>query len=175
MTQNQLSKRLPFLKKFSLFHNLSDGQIRELIKIMTIQEVKTGDVITREGASGNTVFILLEGEVEISKRLLLPLWGEEYARQEKSLIRLSKNDHAFFGEMSLFAEKPERSASIFALQPTTLAVLQKKDLLHILDGNSEIGSVIYKNIAEELTHRLIKANRDILKLTTAFCLALEGE
>jgi hypothetical protein len=56
-----------------------------------------------------------------------------------------------------------------------LAVIQKKDLLKILDEMPEIGSIIYKNIACELTHRLIKANRDIQKLITAFCLALEGE
>jgi CRP/FNR family cyclic AMP-dependent transcriptional regulator len=117
----------------------------------------------------------MEGEVEISKRLLLPLWETENTHQEKSLIHLSEKDFPFFGEMTLFEENPERSASIFAVQDCTLAVLHKQDMLNILDKHPKIGSTIYKNIAKELTFRLIKANHDILKLTTAFCLALEGE
>ena len=174
MTQTQLKKQLPFFKKVSLFHKLDDEQINELIKLMKIRYVKTGDTVTQEGATEDTVFILIEGEVEISKRLLLPLWNEG-SHQEKSLIHLSEKDHPFFGEMVLFEEKPERSASIFAVQDCTLAVLHKPDMLSIMDKNPHIGSVIYKNIAREMTFRLIKANHDILKLTTAFCLALEGE
>jgi len=175
MTQLLLKKQLPFFKKVSLFNKLDDEKINLLIEIMKIRDVKAGDIITQEGANEDTVFILINGEVEISKRLLLPLWEEESSRQEKSLTHLSAKDHPFFGEMILFEDKPERSASIFAVHDSTLAVLHKRDMLNILDKNPQIGSIIYKNIAQELTFRLIKANHDILKLSTAFCLALEGE
>lgn len=175
MNRAQLKKELPFFKKVSLFYKLDDKQINEIIDIMKLRHVKAGEMITQEGSDEDTVFILLKGEVEISKRLLLPLWEGESSHQEKSLIHLSEHDHPFFGEMILFEDKPERSASIFAVHDSTLAVMQKQDMLAILDKNPQIGSVIYKNIAQELTFRLIKANHDILKLTTAFCLALEGE
>lgn len=121
------------------------------------------------------MFILLKGEVEISKRLVLPLWGDVSGKQEKSLIILTEKQHAFFGEMALFEDKPERSASITAIKPCQLAVLQKKELLEILKSKPKIGATFYKNIATELTFRLIKANKDVLKLTTAFSLALEGK
>ena len=101
--------------------------------------------------------------------------AREDSLQEKSLIKLNEDQHAFFGEMALFLENPERSASIRALRPCTLIAIQKKDLQAILDSDHNLGSIFYKNIAIELTKRLIKANRDILKLTTAFSLALEGE
>ena len=55
-----------------------------------------------------------------------------------------------------------------------LAMFEKKDLLNVFDNDADIGSKIYKNIAAELVERLKKANKDILKLTTAFTLALEG-
>ncbi len=118
---------------------------------------------------------LLKGEVEISKRLLMPLVEGMSDKQEKSLIRLSEKDHAFFGEMALFEEKPERSASITALKNCKVAILDKNQFLGILEQNPEIGFIVIRNIATELTRRLVKANRDILKLTTAFSLALEGE
>ena len=41
--------------------------------------------------------------------------------------------------------------------------------------DNTIAAIIYYNIAAELCKRLIKSNKDILKLTTAFSLALEGD
>lgn len=170
-----LINQLPFFKQVSLFHGLADEQIKKIINIMNSVEVQSREVITLEGAHEDSVYILLKGEVEISKRLLMPLFEGSPDKQEKSLIRLSEKNNAFFGEMALFEEKPERSASVTALSACQLAVLQKKEFLGILNRNPEIGSIVFKNIAMELTRRLVKANKDILKLTTAFSLALEGE
>ena len=175
MRQDNLKEHLPFFRKVMLFKDLPDGQIREVMKLMSRMEVKVGEFITREGEKGDSLFILLEGHVEISKTLVMPLVGEIEGKQEKSLIRLSGKDYAFFGEMSLFEENPERSASIRALEPCQLVMIKKDELLNLLNSNPETGSTIFKNIATVLTRRLIKANKDILKLTTAFSLALEGE
>jgi CRP-like cAMP-binding protein len=170
-----LSAQLPFFRMVSLFQGLDEIQIRKIVEIMYVTDISSGEIITREGANEDTLFILLKGEVEISKRLLMPLFEGASDKQEKSLIHLSEKDHAFFGEMTLFEDKPERSASVTALSTCKVAELRKKDFLKILDQNPEIGSVVFKNIATELTRRLVKANKDILKLTTAFSLALEGE
>ena len=175
MPLSSLKKMMPFFKEVSLFHNLTEEQILSLIGIMQGKVVRKGEIIAREGANEDSLFILLKGEVEISKRLLLPLWGDATPKQEKSLVTLSEKQHAYFGEMALFEDKPERSASITALQDCALAVIEKKDLLKKLDADPKAGSVIYHNIARELTGRLVKANKDILKLATAFSLALEGE
>jgi CRP-like cAMP-binding protein len=77
--------------------------------------------------------------------------------------------------MALFLDKPERSASIKAVKNCTLAAIQKKELLNIFNQDLAIASILYYNIAAELCKRLIKSNMDILKLTTAFSLALEGD
>jgi CRP-like cAMP-binding protein len=170
-----LSDQLPFFQKVSLFQGLSEGQIKKIVQIMHAADINTGALITQEGANEDTLFILLKGEVEISKRLLMPLVDGMSDKQEKSLIRLSEKDHAFFGEMALFESKPERSASVTALKNSKVAILNKNEFLEILEQNPEIGFIVIKNIATELTRRLVKANKDILKLTTAFSLALEGE
>jgi CRP/FNR family cyclic AMP-dependent transcriptional regulator len=170
-----LTTQLPFFQKVSLLQGLSEEQIAKIIDTMYVMDILSGEIIAQEGANEDTLFILLKGEVEISKRLLMPLLDRPSDKQEKSLIRLSEKDHAFFGEMTLFEENPERSASIRALSPCKLAVLKKNEFLTILEQNPEIGVTVFRNIATELTRRLVKANRDILKLTTAFSLALEGE
>ena len=165
---------LTFFKKVSLFKNLSADQINKVIAGMQIAEFQPGQIITKEGAGDDTLFILLEGKVEITKQLVMPVIAPPEDRMEKSLVVLSEKHYPFFGEMALFLEKPERSATIKARQKCILAVFEKKDLLNVFDNDVDIGSKIYKNIACELVERLKKANKDILKLTTAFTLALEG-
>ena len=175
MSNPLIDQHLTYFKKVSLFKNLDEIQIRKIMKIMTIAEIKKNEMITREGETGDSMFILLKGEVEISKSLFLSPLSNEKSLREKALNSLTEQHHSFLGEMALFLEKPERSASIRALQPCLLAVLQKGELLSILNKDPNIASIIYKNISAELCKRLIKSNKDILKLTTAFSLALEGD
>lgn len=59
-------------------------------------------------------------------------------------------------------------------QPCTIAFCTKDKLIREIEKEPAIGTIIYRNIASELVKRLRKANKDILKLTTAFTLALEG-
>ncbi len=175
MAKASLKIQLPYFKKVLLFKDLFDEQISELIEVMNTRMYAEGDWLAKEGAREDWLFILLKGEVEISKSLLMPLWESAAQPQQKSLVRLSEKDFAFFGEMALFEDFPERSASIRALKPCTVAIIEKKALINILRQRPEMGTIIYKNIATVLTRRLVKANKDTLKLTTAFSLALEGE
>ena len=175
MKNPDISEYLEFFKLVSLFSDLNETQIKKIMSIMAISDIKKGEMITREGEHGDSMFILLKGQVEISKSLFMSPLSSEESLQEKSLVKLSEDQHVFFGEMALFLEDPERSASIKALRPCKLAGIQKAALLKVLKNDHYIASILYKNIAVELTKRLIKANRDILKLTTAFSLALEGE
>jgi len=162
------------LKKVSFFSGLDDHQIEQMIGVMTIREFDANDFVMHEGESGTEIYILLEGEVEISKSLVLPQWVQSVQNQEKALIRLSEKQFPFFGEMSMFGDTATREASIKATKACRMACMEKDVLIAEINKDPQIGTVIYHNIASELVKRLRKANKDILKLTTAFSLALEG-
>lgn len=163
-----------YLKKVSLFKGMDDHQIEHMIGVMTVLDYDAGDFVMHEDESGTEIYILLEGEVEISKSLVLPQWVQTAQNQEKALIRLSEKQFPFFGEMSMFGDTATREASIKATKACRMACLQKDVLIAEIEHDPLIGTVIYRNIASELVKRLRKANKDILKLTTAFSLALEG-
>jgi len=165
---------LDYLKQVSLFNGLNDKQLKRMIKAMTVVNFEQDGWVMREGDSGNEIYILLEGEVEISKSRVVPQLVQTAQKQEKALIRLSQNLHPFFGEMSMFGDKATREASIKATKDCRMACLTKEDLLAEIEKDPAIGTIIDHNIASELVKRLRKANKDILKLTTAFSLALEG-
>jgi len=159
------------LKLFALFAELSDAQLTKITHCIKQKRIPEGDDIVREGETGEELFLLLEGEIEISKRLTL-FTGQEVDQKEKGLIRLKDENNVFFGEMALFGV-PERSATVTALTGVTVGFLTKEQIHTLSESDPHIGYHLFFNIGRTLSSNLRRANRDILKLTTAFCLALE--
>jgi len=170
----EILSKLDYLKQVKLFDGLTMDQIKKIVPRMAFETIQAGTIFIREGASDTKLYILLNGEVEVSKTLVLPEWIKAGLKQEKSLVRLSEKFFPFFGEMAMFEDEPKRSASIRAIRTCQMATLEKNDIDAIAKETPYIGMLIYKNIASELVKRLSRANMDILKLTTAFTLALEG-
>ncbi len=167
---------IPFkeLESAYMFRDLSPAQIEKFKNLMTERRFEEQEYILKEGTVGTEIYILMEGKVEISKALVLPQVNEILPQQEKALIRLSHENHPFFGEMSMFEVDGPREASIRAITPCRMIQMDKGQLKKFLEKEKEIGMIVYRNMASELVQRLRKANRDILKLTTALSLALES-
>ncbi|MFA5832507.1 MAG: cyclic nucleotide-binding domain-containing protein [Bacteroidota bacterium] len=164
---------IDFLEKIPLFIGLTRIEIEHVRSIMTIRTITEGSFIIKENEQGHEMYILLDGEVEISRTLLLKISGSGMDHRDKMLNKLTADDYAFFGEMGLFDEKSERSASVIAKTRCTVAVLERDTFFHLTETNKDIGYVIVKNILKIVSDRLDKTNRDVLKLTTALSLALE--
>ncbi|CAK87145.1 unnamed protein product (macronuclear) [Paramecium tetraurelia] len=93
------------------------------LRKMSYTYLSYGQTLFREGDVGTTFYIILQGRVSIHKRLLVQ---EEF--QDKELIQLQ--DGQGFGELALENNEP-RSASVKAILPTHLAVLEAEDYMVI--------------------------------------------
>ncbi|MBX7150817.1 cyclic nucleotide-binding domain-containing protein [bacterium] len=163
---------IEFLKKFPLFAGLTDAKLEKLKSIMNEVDYAAKSTIIKDGDRGEEMFLLLSGDVEISKQMMLK-FDEDTAGKDKSLIRLSSKFYACFGEMALFEENSERSATVTTVAECRLAIIRRADFAKLVDSDYEIGYIIFRNLARIISDRLKKANKDILKLTTAFVLAVE--
>jgi len=164
---------IDFLEKIPLFIGLKRKEMEQVRSIMTVRTITEGSFIIRENEQGHEMFILLDGEVEVSRTLLLKISGSGMDQRDKMLNKLTGNDYAFFGEMGLFDEKSERTASVIAKTRCSVAVLERDSFFHLTENDKEIGYVILKNILKIVSDRLDKTTKDVLKLTTALSLALE--
>ena len=152
---------------------MSSAQLDEVAETMCILAVEKGEVIIREGETGGEMFILLSGSIEISKRMTL--YDDISADpRDKSLVRLHDTNNIFFGEMTMCGEE-QRSATVRALTDVKLGVLTQDDVQTLTERDPALGFHLFRNIGHKIATDLRRANRDILKLTTAFCLALEGK
>ncbi len=164
---------LAAFKDYSIFAGLDDTEIKLFIDISTLVNVKKGETFIVEGELGDSIFLLLNGEVEVNQALTLSMNKSETDNREKAITKLSSDYKLFFGEMSLFNEGDRRTASIKALTDCKLLKIGKDELYEICDTHSEIGYKVMQNLCRTLCRHLVKANQNVLKLTTAFSLILE--
>jgi CRP/FNR family transcriptional regulator, cyclic AMP receptor protein len=161
------------LKPFDLFNGLSDDQFRQVSNVMRTREIKRDNNIIVEGEMGDELYLLLKGEIVITKQLVLFDSGQADTK-EKSLITLKDIYNVFIGEMSLFGDD-KRSATVTALTDVTVGILTRLQVNRLSKADPSLGYHLFYNIGQKITANLRKANKDILKLTTAFCMALEGK
>lgn len=161
------------LKNYKIFEDLSNENINLFVDVLEEVSVGKGENFISEGDAGDSVFLLLKGEVEVNQVLTLSVNKGEIDRREKALIKLSSDDHPQFGEMSMFSEGDRRTANVQAKSDCTLAKIHKEDLFKICDNNPNVGYKIMRNLGRIISGNLVKANQNVLKLTTAFSLILE--
>jgi CRP/FNR family transcriptional regulator, cyclic AMP receptor protein len=156
-------------KKISLFQDLNEKEIQRVLQCAARRSFTAGSVIISEGAAGDSMFIMVEGEVEITKRLGLVLDGE--TPNERIIISLKAEEGVCFGEMSLLENEP-RSATVTAQTDCLLMEIGREDFMGLIKQNSDMGCKILLRLAQLLSKYLRKTNQDMVKLTTAMAIAL---
>jgi CRP-like cAMP-binding protein len=164
-------EEIAFLKKIPILRDLDEDELRQFLKIARRVRFPKGQSIITEGQTGETLYIMEEGMVEVSKTLVMGKGQENSKDRDKVLTKLSAEDHAIFGEVALF-EQSKRTATVVALSDCLLLEISKSDFLRLAEENPRVGYKISRNIAQLLCSRLRKADEDTIKLTTALSIAL---
>ena len=122
------------LGRCPFFADLSRGELRELAKVTEDLEVEEGKTLTREGASGSEFFVIVDGEVAVTK--------------DGSEIR-TMGEGDFFGEISLLEDRP-RTATVTAKTPLRFFVLTRQNFRALLDKQPEIEEKVTTALEERL-------------------------
>ena len=164
-------KDAAFFRKIFLFQDLEDREIEQVIDRTSPREFPAGSEIIREGEPGDSMYIMISGEVEITKQLTLVL--DEDTPKERVMIRLKAEDGVYFGEMSLL-ENDTRSATVTASTDCQLLELYQQDFLELIRHDTAMGVKLMLHLAQLLSRHLRKTNQDVVKLTTALAISLGG-
>ncbi len=163
---------IEFLRKVSILRELSPEQLARFVGATRPVEVPRGKNVITEGETGDTMFILVDGKVEVSKNMVMRTAQDEYEDRDKILTVLDAQTHRpFFGEIALL-EQGDRTATVRALTDCQLRVIDRAGFEALCAKDRELGFKLVNAIAAELCGRLRRSNTDILKLTTALSLAL---
>ncbi len=118
-----------------LFKNLSRPELVELAKLTEDLEVDEGKVLAREGEIGYEFFVIVDGEVLVTKE------GAE-------IRRLGSGD--FFGEIALIWESPRRTATVAAAGPVRFFVLTRQAFRSLIDHHPDIEQKVLDVLEERV-------------------------
>ncbi len=144
---------LTLLRSTALFADLDEGELARVAEICREQTYKPGQTIFKEGEPGNRLYVILSGDVRISRTV--PGAGEE------ALAILAKG--ACFGEMSVF-DRSERSTDAFANSGCTLLTIARPDFEMLLDFNRDIAYKVLWSVVRLLSTRLRATNDNLRSL-----------
>ncbi|XP_030347083.1 cGMP-dependent protein kinase 1-like [Strigops habroptila] len=121
-TSNAKQRRAEILGSLRMvpwLRGVSDSHLRTLLDAMEECTFTPGHIIIHEGDEGENFYIILKGEVRVSRRV---------AGQEKLTRVLGPGEH--FGELALLQSSP-RTASCQAQGHVTCVTLAKEDFLEL--------------------------------------------
>jgi CRP-like cAMP-binding protein len=122
------------LAQIPLFQGLGKKELRHISGLATRLEEPAGKILTKEGQQGYEFIIVLEGEVEVR-------------RQGEVIAKRGAGD--YFGEIALLDNRP-RTATIVAVTPVVIEVIERREFLGLVAENPEIGQAIMATMAQRL-------------------------
>jgi len=140
MKQFGQDTKVDAFRRATLFEGLSRKQLVQLARASEELEVPAGKVLCREGEVGQEFFVIIDGEVEVTKdgkRLAARAGGE------------------FFGEIALLEQTP-RMATVTAQTPLRFFVLTRKDFRQLIRDNPGVE----RKVLQALARRLLQVSRD---------------
>ena len=133
------------LHKIFLLQDLSGEELEQLLELASAKNVAAGETVIHEGEAGDSMFIMCQGEVEITKRLTLTL--SEDVPKERVMTHLKAEDGVSFGEMALL-ENDTRSATVIARTDCRFLEFSRKQFLDFIEQNPRTGCKLLLRLAQ---------------------------
>lgn len=145
--------RLALLQQMPIFGGITDEVLEFLLARTRIVHRRADEYFFNEGDKAEELYVLEEGKVEILRH-----WkGQDYR-----ISAMSQGD--CFGEMALIDFCP-RSASVRATEDSSAIELSASALQELYEKDPTQFTMIYMNLARELSRRLREVNDLLFQAT----------
>lgn len=121
------------------FPGIKPAEVEELVANCQVQSYPQGKVLCRENAVEQVFYMILEGEVQVTKLV--------NDREDRLLTTLRAGD--FFGEMALIHNAP-RAATVTCITPIVALELDKKSFDRVLEHSSSVALAMVREISSRL-------------------------
>jgi len=122
-----------------MFADLRDEILDKIFSLMQKRLYKRNNMILMEEDVGDTLFILNQGSVKITRM----------SDDGREVILSILGDGDFFGEMSIL-DGESRSANVIALEDSEVFVLKRGDFLDLLEKHPKIAIALLQELAIRL-------------------------
>uniref|UniRef100_A0A673M3R3 cGMP-dependent protein kinase n=1 Tax=Sinocyclocheilus rhinocerous TaxID=307959 RepID=A0A673M3R3_9TELE len=136
------SNYMEFLRSVPSFKTLTEDVLSKVADVLEETHYSDGDYIIRQGATGDTFFIISEGQVRVTQQ-------KSASEEPVFLSTLSRGD--WFGEQALKGEDV-RTANVTAVGDVTCLVVDRESFKQLIGGLDNMSNKMYES--EEVKARL---------------------
>ncbi|XP_056385996.1 cGMP-dependent protein kinase 1 isoform X4 [Hyla sarda] len=146
---------MEFLKSVPTFQSLPEEILSKLADVLEETHYECGDYIIRQGARGDTFFIISKGMVNVTR--------EDTPGEDPIFLRtLGKGD--WFGEKALQGEDV-RTANVIAAEAVMCLVIDRDSFKHLIGGLDDVSNKAYEDAEAKAKYEAEAAFFGNLKLT----------
>jgi hypothetical protein len=143
-----VTDRILHLRRIRIFEELSVNELAAIASVTDESVFEAEKTVFREGDPGDTLYMIVDGEVSIIKE-----HNDDEGCGEIELARIGSGD--YFGEMALF-EDVGRSATIRTTRETRVLVLYKREFTEIVREYPEIAIHICRVLSQRIRRQDLK-------------------
>ncbi|XP_069467406.1 cGMP-dependent protein kinase 1 isoform X3 [Ambystoma mexicanum] len=126
---------MEFLRSVPTFQTLTEEILSKLADVLEETHYEDGDYIIRQGARGDTFFIISKGQVNVTR--------EDSPSEDPIFIRTLEKGH-WFGEKALQGEDV-RTANVIAAEAVTCLVIDRDSFKHLIGGLDDVTNKAYED------------------------------
>ncbi|KAM4032277.1 cGMP-dependent protein kinase 1 isoform 2-T2 [Anomaloglossus baeobatrachus] len=146
---------MEFLKSVPTFQTLTEEILSKLADVLEETHYECGEYIIRQGARGDTFFIISKGKVNVTR--------EDTPGEDPIFLRtLGKGD--WFGEKALQGEDV-RTANVIAAEAVMCLVIDRDSFKHLIGGLDDVSNKAYEDAEAKAKYEAEAAFFGNLKLT----------
>jgi signal transduction histidine kinase len=126
------------LRQTPLFSGLDDYALERLIAMSREFTLKPGEYLIREGEMGDSMYIILDGKLQVRKQA-----------GDGEIVVAERGSGEVLGEMSVLDQAP-RFASVLALEPTRVLQIDQETFMALLDWSPSAARAILRTFAQRM-------------------------
>lgn len=147
-------QRINILREVDIFQDLSESQLERVAQICEERVCHIGAVIFEENTASDELYIIADGMVDI--RVDPSILGIPSQADPTTITTLRRGQ--IFGEVALVDQGLRSASARCADNNTKLLVINRDDLISLCDQDFQMGYVLMRNIAADLSFKIRSAD-----------------
>ena len=145
------SMSVNLLGRIPLFSDLPPEELDRLMSALDVVNLKSGDILFREGDLGEHLYVMVRGELEINMA----------SNTSNELILNVLKEGEYLGEMSLIMPGGRRSAGARARGDVVLLSMSRSQFQELLQRHPELANAMVKVLSQRLDNTNVATFRDL--------------
>jgi len=159
----RLSAYPDLLQNSPLLQDFTPAEADILGASMLLVRAEPGQVMIREGESGDWMMLILKGTVDVTKRVEPPQ-GDAAADAPAQVSRVAVvRSGAAVGDMSMLDNEP-RYASCTAIEAVEAGVWGRQEIARLIRDHPGVGAKLLVKITQLMAQRLRNTSNQLVKL-----------